>query len=534
MNPSKPGHRRILWDCSYLDREPWRASGIQRVVRELGNAVIEQAARRGIEVAIVSLPEEGQSSPPLWRLKAIPSITDRPLGLSRLSLDPGPDDILVVADSTWHLGIGYRLAPWWERGMTVVVVQYDVVPLSHPETTDAGQVRNFSLWMLEVATFADAIIAVSQTTSAKTLALLARLAPWRNFHSDRVPTCRLSGDHGRQAKPYPGNGKSGPVLALGTIEPRKNYPVMLDAFEAHWKMGGSIPLLVVGRYGWQAEEIAARIESLQSSGKPLQWLQDASDRDLWDALVNSRAFISMSVEEGFDLPCVEAGVNGIPLILSDIQVHREMFDNYARFVSPTDPSMLAELLDEIELSGIENPPEQPSVLSRSWQDSADELLGILGAVTPDPDVRSSWMSRLPEQDRPNPNTLDRGTVPMLRKRLAEFAGSINRNSTIGKLARFLASLAKVHEIRQAVFDVARRSDQLEHLVGHLESVTTEAQLELSVLHNRQSELEEMVKSLDALTWHMFTQTTGYEASKRVGGNQLGVSAEQAKTGEEKD
>lgn len=46
---------RIIWDCSYIDREPWRATGIQRVVRELGEALVVEGRRRGRDVVVGSL-----------------------------------------------------------------------------------------------------------------------------------------------------------------------------------------------------------------------------------------------------------------------------------------------------------------------------------------------------------------------------------------------------------------------------------------------------------------------------------------------
>jgi alpha-1,2-rhamnosyltransferase len=508
--------KRILWDCSYIDREPWRESGIQRVVRELGNAVIRQASEQGIDVVIVSLSEPKKASGPLWQLKAIPSPKDKPLGQPRTLLDPERGDLLVVADSTWHLGIGYRLADWWERGMSLVVVQHDVVPLSHPETTDAGQVRNFSLWMLEVATFADALVGVSRSTSNNTLDLLKRLAPWRDFDGKRMFSCWLAGEHARQGAMRYANGQQGPVVALGTIEPRKNYPVLLDAFELHWARGGSIPLLIIGRYGWRAGNTARRIEQLQSAGRPLTWMQDASDREVWQAIGNSMAFVSMSVEEGFDLPSTEAGVNGVPLILSDIPVHRELFANYARFVSPSDPASLARLLDEIECNGLQNPEFKPPILSRTWGDAADELIEILSQVTPDPAIRTAWKGRFVAGEEQAPSTKSNQYASPLQKKLINFGRSFDRNSTAGKLIRLAAALAKMPGIRREIFSVARRADLLENLVGELESKVAAMEIEISGLRSRETDLLETVKYVDALAWTVLTNNVIGKSDQRIG------------------
>ncbi|ACU54879.1 glycosyl transferase group 1 [Acidimicrobium ferrooxidans DSM 10331] len=489
---------RIIWDCSYIDREPWRATGIQRVVRELGEALVVEGRRRGRDVVVGSLGGEAVG-PTVWELARIPRPQDKPLGVPRRPLELSRDDLVFVADSSWHLGLSYRLAPWWLEGMRLAVLQHDVVPLTHSWTADEGLVRQFGLWMLEVGTFADGVVAVSRSTAEATRAMLARTVPWRELAAERVRVCWLSGMHARQPSAQRiVDVQSGPVVAVGTLEPRKNYTTVLDGFEAHWQAGGSVPLVIVGRLGWRANHIGARIEELVQAGRPLTWLADASDEKLWRTIMGSRALLSLSVEEGFDLPSVEAAVNGVPLILSDIPVHRELFDGYARFVGPGDASALAALLGEIQEVGITNPPTHPLIVDRTWHDGARELLEILDALPMDAAIRARWRERTAPGADGHPGPARHVTPPLVTQLVAR-ARVLVRGGLTGSLARAVAAQVRAPATRRAVFEVAQRVDRLERLLGDLESAVREStKAQGRLLEDTYGRLEALA-SLEALS-----------------------------------
>ncbi len=132
------------------------------------------------------------------------------------------------------------------------------------------------------------------------------------------------------------------ALAVGTIEPRKNYERLIAFADA---CDDTAPIVVAGRPGWGAstERLAAACKRL---GDRLVWLDDADDAQLRWLYRNSRTFLSLSHAEGFNMPLVEAGVSGCPIVCSDLPIHHAVAPPWARFVSAdSDDAALAAAID---------------------------------------------------------------------------------------------------------------------------------------------------------------------------------------------
>lgn len=169
--------------------------------------------------------------------------------------------------------------------------------------------------------------------------------------------------------PEPG-AQARQVIAVGTIEPRKNYEALVAAL-AH--LPGEWNAAVVGRKGWGpiAGEWDARIE--QSSGR-LAWHGHASDESLLALYRQSSCFVSMSLAEGFNMPLVEAGSLGLPVVVSDIEIHRSVAPPWARFVPlSATPEMLAQAIREA--SAVSIPPADIEAYRRtfSWDTIARDI-----------------------------------------------------------------------------------------------------------------------------------------------------------------
>lgn len=125
------------------------------------------------------------------------------------------------------------------------------------------------------------------------------------------------------------------ILAVGTIEPRKNYPTLLDAFE-RWvrEEGDRAPMLtILGNRGWMSESVEQRLMSLQAAGT-CRWLRNASDEDLADAYSRAGVFTYLSLYEGFGYPPFEAALARCPMVLSSKSSVGEIWSGHARCVDP--------------------------------------------------------------------------------------------------------------------------------------------------------------------------------------------------------
>ena len=127
------------------------------------------------------------------------------------------------------------------------------------------------------------------------------------------------------------------VLHVGTLQPRKNIPLLIEAM-AHPEMP-QIPLLLVGGKGWFYDNIFARVEALglQDRVHFPGYVPDA-ELPLW---YNAAAlFVFPSLHEGFGLPVIEAMACGTPVVAADTATIAEAAGDAALRFPPHDGQAL--------------------------------------------------------------------------------------------------------------------------------------------------------------------------------------------------
>ncbi len=141
------------------------------------------------------------------------------------------------------------------------------------------------------------------------------------------------------------------VLHVGTLEPRKSLPTLLEAWRllraAPEDREPDLPMLVLcGRLGWKSDLLRHEIDAARAAGWLVHYgyLPDEQVAALYrDALLVAMP----SIYEGFGLPAVEAMVAGIPLMCSDIPVLREVAGDAAVYVTPERPERWAAALKRV-------------------------------------------------------------------------------------------------------------------------------------------------------------------------------------------
>jgi alpha-1,2-rhamnosyltransferase len=285
-------------------------------------------------------------------------------------------DVLLLADATWMIP-SWRSAVEQARAAKARVVPliYDLLPMSHPQFFAPLFCAQFKHWLIEMIPLADAMVCISNATATalRHFAAAERL-------TDRLPPIGVF-PLGTRLRPAAAEPRpevtavfatcSRPFLMVGTIEPRKNHALVLDSFERFWAAGGTAPLVVIGRRGWQCEATLRRFNRVATDGRPFAHIGDASDADLQYAYRHARCLIFPSVAEGFGLPIVEALAQGLPAIASDIPVHREVGGDLVTYIPLGAPGHLAGLLQSIEDgSTVLNAPAPGTMHLPSWVESA--------------------------------------------------------------------------------------------------------------------------------------------------------------------
>jgi len=293
-------------------------------------------------------------------------------------------NILILLDASWHFPIWQAVRRFKQKGGRVAGVVYDLIPVSHPQTFDSQLAGRFKDWLNQYLAVTNLTVGISRAT--------ARAVENYVADQERAGTliCRAPVSHFKlgsdldliDPRQEPRSSfrtifRTGRhvFLAVGTIEPRKNHRLMLNAFERLWLDGNTSALVLVGHQSWGTEDLLARIDRHPERGKRLFLIRDASDGELDFAYRNASALLFASEIEGFGLPIVEALQRGLPVLCSDIPVFREVADRKARFFSIRDSENLTETLREfcakqdVRDRAVRSP--QPWL---NWTESTEQLL----------------------------------------------------------------------------------------------------------------------------------------------------------------
>lgn len=361
--PAPAARNRLLIDVTATRRFGGH-SGVQRVVREIARACVESGA--AIPVYLEAGRLFGQ-----FRHDNLPDAVELQSG-----------DTLLLLDSGWGFVDEYPplLDAARAAGAEVVGCVYDLIPLRYPAATALKNSAPFVSWFVKVLLRCDAIVCISQSVAQDLVAYLReeRLAAPANM---RIGWWPLGADFGAGAPGAPSKSAeqiaAAPTpffMSVGTLEPRKAYPIALDAFERLWSQGVDARYVIVGRPGWNTRALQRRIREHEEFNRRLFWLDNASDADLSYLYPRARALIFPSFVEGFGMPLIEAAHHGAQVIASDIPVFREVGGDSVIYFDLLDAEALAARLGEVLEQGREAPAGLPVL---RWRDSGAMLVRIL-------------------------------------------------------------------------------------------------------------------------------------------------------------
>jgi len=105
------------------------------------------------------------------------------------------------------------------------------------------------------------------------------------------------------------------ILFVGTIQPRKNLSVLIDAFNKFLEQNKNFKLVIVGKKGWLYEDIFRKVKTLKLEDKVI-FTDHVADEELVWYYQNAFCFVLPSLYEGFGIPILEAMNNNCPTIIS--------------------------------------------------------------------------------------------------------------------------------------------------------------------------------------------------------------------------
>lgn len=273
-------------------------------------------------------------------------ITRKTVGLSTI----GKGSIFFDLDAAWmsRMRRSYLLPVLKAQGAVIVPFLHDIISIKYPQYCLQRGVYNFMDFIGAYLQYADAVITSSQTNVTDLEELCKRVGV-KPMPCHVVP---LGGDYREQGiikeeqvsvKLIEAAGEAPYLLMVGTVEPRKNHKLLLDAYEMGLKEKG-YRIIFAGYMGWNMETFRERLVNHPDYGKGIFHFEGLSDEEIAYLYQHARFLVFSSYAEGFGLPILESLVRGTPVLASDIPVFREVAEGLCVWFRQDHPEEICGLV----------------------------------------------------------------------------------------------------------------------------------------------------------------------------------------------
>ncbi len=292
----------------------------------------------------------------------------RTVGFPPFDLLSGPADVFHFTNF---------LRPPLRRGRSVVTI-FDMSFERFPQFAEAKNLRNLHRGIRQTAAKADAIITISDFSANEIAELLpesrGKLFPIPlGISPDFAPAseeavAQLRAKTGLE-RPY--------ILAVGTIEPRKNLKFLVDVFE---QMAGDsaledLDLVIAGMPGWRCDDIIARFADSPRASR-IHYMKYVPDGSLATLYTGAAVLAVPSHYEGFGFPPLEAMACGTPVVSSAGGSLPEVLGDAAIVVHDFDPAAwrtaFGRVATDADLRAKLKPAGMARAASYRWEKTAAE------------------------------------------------------------------------------------------------------------------------------------------------------------------
>ncbi|GAA0129021.1 glycosyltransferase family 1 protein [Methanococcus maripaludis] len=300
----------------------------------------------------------------------------------------------------WHLYLNYYLkktnldldiihspenaTPFTTIRSKKVITVYDDIPFHFPEYFTKSTRYRHELLLQKTLNSSDKIISISENTKRDVInhfkipedkIKVIPLAANENFKKvDENETSKIKSKYNINF-PF--------ILYVGTLEPRKNIPSLLNAFYIIKKQGIPHKLVIAGGKGWKYKEIFETIDKLNLQNDVI-FTGYVPDEDLPGLYNAADLFVYPSLYEGFGLPPLEAMQCGTPVITSNTSSLPEVVGDAGIMINPYDVDELANKMYEVLTNEKLRKEMSKKGLERaklfSWKKCAEEHLKVYEEV----------------------------------------------------------------------------------------------------------------------------------------------------------
>ncbi len=268
-------------------------------------------------------------------------------------------------------------ADWYKNGIKTVVTIHDCIPWKNKKYRRKLLSKMYHAQSKKAVNKADLVFTVSKT-SKKDITQFCKVdeGKIKVVYNDAGDAYKeeVSESYAKSILEKYQLSEGRYFIYCGGYDERKNVDTLIKEYFMFVKDGEMIPLVLVGDKLFDNKLYSSFESYSQEAAGRLVQTGFVDDKTLAALYARSLAFVHLSEEEGFNIPLLEAANCGAPLILSDIEIHREIAGDMADFVDPDNEGEMAKMMANFS--------EKSGDLSEkySWKKSAQMVKDMLSSL----------------------------------------------------------------------------------------------------------------------------------------------------------
>ncbi len=292
-------------------------------------------------------------------------------------------------DAVWmsRMKRSYLLPIIKGQGAKIVAHIYDIISVTHPQFCLERGVYNFMDFLGAHLQYADRIITNAQATVVELEKLTDKLGC-------KLPECvvvplgadfidnKKIADEEMPERLVKATNEKPFILMVGTIEPRKNHKLLLDAYDQGLKALG-YNIILTGYMGWNMEEFEKRLKDHPDYNNGMYYFEGQNDKEIAYLYQHAKFLAFLSYTEGFGLPIIEALQRGAPVIAADVPVLREVGgENCVWF----EQDNVGKFLEKVKSCSDGNVCHEEKGLCKelvdvcSWEECGERIISIISSI----------------------------------------------------------------------------------------------------------------------------------------------------------
>ncbi len=173
------------------------------------------------------------------------------------------------------------------------------------------------------------------------------------------------------------------ILAVGTLEPRKNFATLIKGFVTFKKRHPDYKLVIVGKKGWKFKDIEASVEEYNMKDEII-FPGYIKEDELHKLYKLAKVFVFPSLYEGFGIPPLEAMASGCPVVSSNVASLPEVIGDAGLLIDPKNAYKMAEAVSDL----IDNDHVRSTMIERGfaqvekfrWEKSARAAMEVFQSL----------------------------------------------------------------------------------------------------------------------------------------------------------